>query len=81
MLILKALNEPSRAIYSSRKSIHYLSRYARDRAGVQAEQTLIIPGPDLSLPVLARRLFLTYLDYLSIIDMLNHHNLQKAVYS
>ena len=50
MLILKALNEPSTAIYSSRKSIHYLSKYARDRAGVQAEQTLIIPEPDLPLP-------------------------------
>ena len=75
MMILKALNEPSTAIYSSWKSIPYMSRYARDRAGVQAKQTLIIPEPDLPLPVLARRLFLTYLDYLRIIDMLSHDNL------
>ena len=75
MMILEALNEPSTAIYSSRKSTHYVLRYVRDRVGVQAEQTPIIPEPDLPLQVLARRLFLTYLYYLSIIDMLNHHNL------
>ena len=35
MLILKALNKPSTAIYSSQKSINYVSRYVRDSAGVQ----------------------------------------------